>query len=55
MIEDEVSETKARLLKDIELYGVEAKKEKKHIKLEEKRKDYDEKMRIIEEIEREKK
>lgn len=55
MIEEEVEETKSRLLKDLELYRMESKKEKKHYKLEEKRKDYEEKMRIINEIESDKK
>ncbi len=54
LIEEEVAETREKLLKELELYRVEAKREKKHSKLEEKRKEYDEKMKIIEEIETEK-
>ena len=55
MIEEEVEETKEKLLKELEQYRLESKKEKKHAKLEEKRKDYEEKMRIIQEIEEDKK
>ena len=55
MIEDEVDETKNRLMKELELFRVESKKERKHMKLEEKRKDYEEKMKIINEIEQDKK
>ena len=55
MIEEEVAETREKLMKELELYRVEAKQEKKHAKLDIKRKDYEEKMKIIEEIELEKK
>lgn len=55
MIEDEVEETKNRLLKELELFRVESKKERKHMKLDEKRKEYEDKMKIINEIEEDKK
>lgn len=54
MIEEEVEETKEKLLKGLEQYRMESKKEKKHAKLDEKRKGYEEKMRIIQEIEEDK-
>ena len=54
MIEDEVEETKSKLMKELEMFRVESKKEKKHVRLEEKRKEYDEKMKIIQEIEEDK-
>lgn len=55
MIEEEVEETKERLMKDIEIFRLESKKEKKHYILEEKRKEHDDKMKIIQEIEDDKK
>jgi len=54
LIEEEVAETREKLLKELELFRIESKKERKHTKLEEKRKDYEAKMKIIEEIEAEK-
>jgi hypothetical protein len=54
MIEDEVEETKSKLMKELEMFRVESKKEKKHVRLEEKRKEYDERMKIIQEIEEDK-
>ncbi len=54
MIESEVEEHKAKLIKDLEQYKSEHQKENKHKQLDEKRKDYDEKMKIIKEIEKEK-
>ncbi len=54
MIETEVEETKERLMRELELYRIESKKERKHMHLEEKRKEYEEKMKIINEIEADK-
>ena len=54
MIEDEVQETKERLLRELELFKQESKQAKKHAKLEDKRKEYEEKMRVIREIEEDK-
>jgi hypothetical protein len=41
LIEEEVDETKNRLMKDLELFRVESKKERKHQKLDEKRREYE--------------
>jgi hypothetical protein len=41
LIEEEVEDTKTRLLKDLDLFRVESKKERKHQKLDEKRKEYE--------------
>ena len=54
LIEQEVEETKSKLLKELEQFRMDSKKERKHAKLDEKRKDYEEKMRVIREIEEDK-
>ena len=54
MIEDEVEETKERLMRELELFKIESKQAKKHAKLEDKRKEYEEKMKVIREIEEDK-
>lgn len=54
LIEEEVEETRSRLMKELELFRVEAKKERKHARLDEKRREHEQKMRIIEEIEEDK-
>ena len=55
LIEEEVAETKERILRDLEQLRVESKKELKQAKLEDKRREFARKMRVIEEIEEEKK
>ncbi|CDW87601.1 UNKNOWN [Stylonychia lemnae] len=55
LIEQEVEENKAKLMKELELLKTESQKDQKHKVVEEKRKDYEEKMKIIKEIELEKK
>jgi hypothetical protein len=55
LIENEVEESKQNLLKELENYKIESQKEKKYQVLEEKRKEYEEKMKIIREIESDKK
>jgi hypothetical protein len=49
-----VEETKERLMRELDLFKQESKQAKKHAKLEDKRKDYEEKMRVIQEIEEDK-
>jgi len=54
MIEQEVEETKLKLLKELELFKTENMKEQKYRVLEEKRKEYEAKMLVIRELEEEK-
>eukprot|EP00347_Sterkiella_histriomuscorum_P002541 403367752 len=55
LIEQEVEENKQKLMKELELYKVENQKEQKNKVLDEKRKEYEDKIKIIREIEFEKK
>lgn len=55
MIEGEVAECKEKLMRELENFRIEAQKEQKQKFLDEKRKEYDEKMKIIREIELDKK
>lgn len=51
MIETEVEENKLKLMKELELYKLESDKERKHLKVDEKRKEYEDKMKVIRELE----